>query len=155
MRFWLGSRARSLARPTSPSSCANEVTLARKGAKSRTTHYRSSFEDSNEDDNLTLTPPREPRAELEKELEARTRELSEAREQQAATAEVLRVISSFSPGELQPVFDAMLANATRLCDAKFANLILCEGTRFRNAAHHGTPSAVEDRRRNRRTVLSR
>ena len=65
-----------------------------------------------------------------------TRELSEALEQQAATSEVLQVISS-SPGELEPVFQAMLANATRLCEASYGAMWLSEGDGFRNAAFHG------------------
>ena len=55
---------------------------------------------------------------LLKELRQRTDDLSESLEQQTATSEVLRVISS-SPGELEPVFNAMLENAVRICDAKF------------------------------------
>src|SRR5262245_26518780 len=84
--------------------------------------------------------------ELEQKLEARTRELSEAREQQAATSEVLQVISS-SPGKLEPVFETMLANAARLCEAKFGNLYLYEEGGFRTVASHNVPPAYADARR--------
>src|SRR3974390_3233534 len=76
----------------------------------------------------------------------RTRELSEALEQQTATSEVLKVISS-SSGELQPVFNAMLANATRVCEAKFGDLWLYDGETFRIAATYGAPPAYADLRR--------
>jgi two-component system NtrC family sensor kinase len=79
------------------------------------------------------------------EVQARTRELSEALEQQMATSEVLRVISS-SPGELGPVFQTILANATSLCEAKFANLFLCEGDEFCVAAMHNAPTAYAEER---------
>jgi GAF domain-containing protein len=66
----------------------------------------------------------------------RTRELSQALEQQTATSEVLRVISN-SSGELQPVFEAMLSNATRLCEASYGTLWLREEDAFRTVAVHG------------------
>ena len=72
--------------------------------------------------------------------QARTRELSESLEQQTATSEVLQVISR-SPGELEPVFQAMLENAVRICGAKFGNLMLRDGDAFRVGATHGAPQA--------------
>ena len=75
-------------------------------------------------------------------------ELRESLEQQTATSEVLRVISS-SPGELEPVFQAMLQNARRICEAEFGVLYRCEGDALRAVAMHGAPQAfVEERRRN-------
>jgi signal transduction histidine kinase len=74
------------------------------------------------------------------EVQARTRELSESLEQQTATAEVLRVVSS-SPGELEPVFQTMLANAVRICEASFGNLLLYDGDAFRHVALHNAPQA--------------
>jgi GAF domain-containing protein len=82
------------------------------------------------------------------EVQARTRELSEALEQQTATSEVLQVISS-SPGELEPVFRVMLENASRVCQADFGVLFLAEGDAFHAVAMHGAPpSFVEYRRLN-------
>ena len=72
---------------------------------------------------------RDTHIDLEKKIELLTGELNEALELQSATNEVLQVISS-SPGELQPVFDTMLAIAARLCEAKFGTLYLCEGMPF-------------------------
>ena len=70
-------------------------------------------------------------------------ELRESLQQQTATADVLKVISS-SPGELQPVFDAMLANATRICEAKFGTLYLHDGDAYRAAAMCNTPPAFAE-----------
>src|SRR5262249_15018457 len=72
---------------------------------------------------------------------------SESLEQQTATSEVLKVISG-SPGELEPVFNAMLANATRICDATFGNLFLREGSLLRAVAVHSRKTYSDYYRRN-------
>ena len=77
------------------------------------------------------------------ELRQRTDDLSESLEQQTATSEVLKVISS-SPGELQPVFETMLSNMCRICDAQFSGLLLREGGAFQRVALHGAPPAYAD-----------
>jgi signal transduction histidine kinase len=73
-------------------------------------------------------------------------ELRESLQQQTATAQVLQVVST-SPGELEPVFDALLKNAVRLCAGNFGNLYLREGELFRLAAWHNTPPDFVERRR--------
>jgi signal transduction histidine kinase len=73
---------------------------------------------------------------LFKELEARNRELTEALEQQTATAEVLRIIST-SPTELQPVLEVVVKSAVRFCGADDAIILRLDAEHLRAAAHHG------------------
>ncbi len=103
----------------------------------------------------TVKPPRRnatapaPQTSDKKKIALLTRELSGSLEQQAATSEVLRIISS-SPSDLEPVFQTMLANATRLCEASYGTLWLCEGEAIRAVALHGAVPdayAAEVRRR--------
>jgi GAF domain-containing protein len=110
--------------------------LARKGAKSRRciTGLRSKTTKAR----THVDRLRAANADLKKKL-------AEALKQQTASAEVLQVISS-SPGELDRVFASILANATRICEANFANLALVQGGEFRMVAMHGAPRAFEDLR---------
>jgi hypothetical protein len=79
-------------------------------------------------------------ARLLNELRQRTTDLTEALEQQTATADVLEVISS-SPGDLEPVFATMLERAVRICDANFGNIYRWRGDALHLAATYNTPSA--------------
>jgi hypothetical protein len=131
------------------------VTSSRKGAKSRTPKAKTRVASSDDSQTALIRKLKAHAGDLEKELKTRTYELVEARghlsealEQQTATSEVLRVISS-SPGDLVPVFQAMLANAVRLCTAKFGVLFLHEGRRLRMVASHDVPPAYAEARRQR------
>ena len=136
-RILLGSMLHRAGHRKGPAGCAHEVTLARKGAKSR-------------------TPARKPRSTRTKasagvdRLRAANaylkKQLAEALEQQTAASQVLRVISG-ARGELEPVFRALLDNAIRLCGAKFGLLYLCEGEGLRTGAAHNLPPAFADVRR--------
>src|SRR5262245_15498179 len=102
------------------------VSLSRKGAKSQTQGRK--LRSTGTKSSARVVRKRVSVTELE-------RKLAEALEQQAATAEVLGVISS-SPGQLQTVIDLLAKNAARLCDAKFGGLVLRNGDDFYNATLH-------------------
>ena len=85
-------------------------------------------------------------ARLLNELRQRTTDLTEALEQQTATSQVLQVIRG-SPGDLEPVFQAMLENAVRICDANFGNMFLYEDDGFRAVAMYNAPEAYANARR--------
>jgi class 3 adenylate cyclase/putative methionine-R-sulfoxide reductase with GAF domain len=80
------------------------------------------------------------------ELRHRTTDLTEALEQQTATAQVLHVISS-SPGALEPAFTTLLENAVRICDAKFGNIYRWDGEALHLLASHNTPTALAEARK--------
>jgi signal transduction histidine kinase len=131
------------------------VTSSRKGAKSRThgrklrstgTRKRARVVSTSQSQPALVKKLKARAHDLEKKLEARTRELSKSLEQQTATSEVLRVISR-SPGKLEPVFQSVLENATRICDAQFGNLYLCEGDAFCIVAMQGAPPAYAEVRK--------
>ena len=93
-------------------------------------------------------------ARLLNELRQRTGDLTEALEQQMATSEVLRVISS-SAGDLNPVFDVVLTNATQICEAIYGGLFLAEGEAFRTVALHNVPPAFAEARRREPLIHAR
>jgi GAF domain-containing protein len=88
-------------------------------------------------------------ARLLNELRQRTDDLTESLEQQTATSEVLQVISS-SPSDLEPVFEAILQRAVRICDAKFGNTYRWDGEALHLVATHNTPPAFAEARRSPR-----
>ena len=111
--------------------------MARNGAKSRRriTGLRSKTTKAG----TQVDSLRAANAELKKKL-------AEALEQQTAASEVLQVIST-SSGELEPVFETILANAVRICEATFGNMYLRDGEVFRIAAAHNTPPPLLEHRR--------
>ncbi len=91
----------------------------------------------------TKAKPAPADADPKKEIATLRRELAEALERQTATSEVLQVISS-SPGDLEPVFQSLLENATRVCGAKFGSMLILEGDIVRQVAHYNVPPAYAD-----------
>src|SRR5262247_1039502 len=145
----LGRSASGDGRKGGTSDCADEVTLSRKGANSRTTRGHK-LRSTGTKARAHVSNGPNSLIELKKQLEARTRELAEVRghlsealEQQTATSEVLQVISS-STGELEPVFQAILASATRTCDAKFGLLYRIENGAARIISKLGIPPALAE-----------
>jgi len=123
------------------------VTSSRTGAKSRKHGLKSRSTGTKV--RTRIGRGRNAFIELEKQLEARTRELAEAREQQTATSEVLKVISS-SLRELEPVLQSILANAMRICDAKFGIMFEYSDGTYRSLSSLGVPQQYEEHCRQKR-----
>ena len=108
------------------------------GPKPAKTRHRKPTTPKRSGAGMTANQPNLPVSDLQEQLKRQARELDEAREERAAIAEVLRVISS-SSGELEVVFEALLRNATRLCEAKFGDIFRFDGKAFRFAARVDSP----------------
>jgi hypothetical protein len=129
------------------------MTSSRKGAKSRRHGSNCS---TGTKATTRVGQVRKRRADLERQLETHKRELNEARErlaeareQQTATSEVLKVISS-SVGKLEPVLQSMLANAMRICDAKFGIMFEYSDGTYRSLSSLGVPQQYEEHCRQKR-----
>ena len=118
---------------------------SRAGRKPAKARLRSALRPKGRTAPKTLSNRRSAADDSESEIAQLKRELHEALEQQTATSDVLQVISS-SPGDLEPVFQAMLEKAVRICGARFGNLFLCEDGAFRVVAMHNAPPAYAEAR---------
>jgi len=135
--------------------------VRRRGTESRKTSKTKPTRPKRSNSPTATRPASATVADLQAQVTALTRELAQAREQQTATSEVLGVISR-SPGQLEPVFQAMLENAVRICEAKFGALYLSEGDAVRMMATSGVSRQLDEelrsaglRRPGPRTALGR
>ena len=125
-----------------PSLVPQGSSMGRRGTISRTRPGKTTKPKRN-DAPTAAHPVSSTLADLQEQVSALTRELAAAREQQTATAEVLKVISSL-PGELDAVFQAMLENAIKICEANFGNLFTYSDNSFRVVAQHNAPPAYRE-----------
>ena len=135
---------RRLSRYDAPSWAAGEA-MRRRDKSSKAVKPRRQKTSTHCNAPKTVRRNRADSADLQDQLDRRTRELNEALEQQIATSEVLRVISS-SSGELAPVFESLLASAKHLCGAEFGIILLREGDAFRTVALHGATAEYTEAR---------
>ena len=116
---------------------------SRAGGEASKARHRKALKPKRRDASKTASSPAPIQ---DAEVARLTRELNEALERQAATSEVLEVISG-SPGDLQRVFASMLENAVRICDATFGNVYRWDGDALTLVATHNTPPAFAEARR--------